>query len=117
MKYLIIFLGVLALAACSPEIVPAITGVVPTLSPTPTAGVLAVPPAPTEVPTLSPARLLAIVGDVYIRSEPDGAVVGSLRRGDCREGVCVGNWCEIDGGYIWRGCTDDNPERKRCEAK
>ena len=113
MKTLAFILAVLALAACSPEIVPAITDTVPTVSPVPTAQVLAVP----AVPTVVPAKVLAIVGDVYIRNEPDGSVIGNLRRGDVVMGECVGNWCKIEGGYIWRGCTDDNPDRKRCEAR
>jgi hypothetical protein len=75
--------------------------------------------APAATPTTPPAtntppNALVTVGNVYIRDVPNGTRVGSLELGATVYGSCSGDWCQIEDGYIWRGCTDDNPEGLGC---
>lgn len=59
---------------------------------------------------------LQITGNVYVRNR-QGVVVDSLLKGTGVAGTCQGDWCNIGSGYIWRGCTSDNPDVLGCEAK
>jgi hypothetical protein len=61
---------------------------------------------------------LAITGNVWIRAAiPDGLRIASLEAGDAVTGNCAGNWCKIAAGWVWRGCTDNNPARLGCQTK
>lgn len=70
---------------------------------------------PSVTPSVTP--ILFVIGDVYIRDEPNGTVIGSLKNGVIVYGICDGNWCDIQDGYVWRGCVSDNPKSLGCEAK
>lgn len=64
------------------------------------------PPLATAMPTLTATPILAVsVGTVYVRSQPDGAVIGHLIIGQV---VTVsgwrGDWARIDGGWVYAGC-------------
>jgi len=56
---------------------------------------------------------------VNVRDMPDGDLAGVvLQRGDTARAICAGGWCELEaGGFVWRGCTSDNPEKLGCEAR
>jgi SH3-like domain-containing protein len=59
---------------------------------------------------------------VYVRAAADAgsAEVGSLETGQSVEIVkCTGDWCEIvePAGFVWRGCTDNNPDGLKCEVR
>jgi len=80
---------------------------------------------PTTLPTtLLPtyiAMIVQVTGDVYLRDD-QGNVRGWLYKGDRVQAHCSGNWCQIfSGSYrgyrFWRGCSSDNPDHKRCQAK
>jgi hypothetical protein len=83
----------------------------------------------TVVPTTQPTALVGtptastvqITGDVYVRDN-ESNVAGWLYKGDQVQAECSGDWCMISSGsfsgyYFWRGCSSDNPERKRCQAR
>lgn len=116
MKPLTLILLTLSIAAgaCVPTF--------PTLAPTQTAlptRTQAPEKAVFLTPTPSPNALgdLEILGNVYIREIPNGTRIGALLLGEIVSGTCSGDWCEVPGGYIWRGCTDNNPRQKGCQTK
>jgi uncharacterized protein YgiM (DUF1202 family) len=96
-------------------------------APTPTPSLPPASPTPSAVPTDTPRATEAAVNTVtiravvYVRQMPDAssAAVGSLETGELVPVVaCEGEWCEIEGGgFVFRGCTDDNPDGLKCEAK
>jgi hypothetical protein len=114
-------LAVLTLAtlACAlPEFPPVEPTPTPTPTPVPTATRRA---APSATSTSESVDTLTIQAVVYIRAEADAnsAAIGSLQTGE-RVGIvaCDGDWCELErGGWVWRGCTDDNPDELLCEAR
>lgn len=105
-----------------------------TPSPTPTASPTApATPSPTAPPTASATeaeqeQTLTIQAVVYIRAEADANSqdLGALQTGRTVVLVaCDGQWCnviaEIDGeqvnGWVYRGCTSDNPDGLLCEVR
>jgi len=74
-----------------------------------------VSPAPTLGATGTP-NVVRITGDVYVR-DTAGVVIGTLHAGEIVEAVCAGTVCTVDGGSVWRGCVDNNPEGLGCEAR
>jgi hypothetical protein len=98
------------------------------VTPTPPAPT-ALPPSPTPAATVTPqatgtasVNTVTIRAVVYIRAEADAnsPAVGSLETGERVVIVsCSSDWCEIaePSGYVWRGCTDDNPNNLSCEAR
>lgn len=104
------FVLLLAMLACSVQVSPAVL-TLPTVQPT-------TKPLPTVQPTVFQTNEFTTVGNVYIRETPGGTVIGSLTSGESVTGVCAGAWCELQaGGFVWRGCTDDNPESLGCSNK
>jgi uncharacterized protein YraI len=104
-----------------------IATVTPTATPSPssTAPVPTATAKPTEasVPAQD-VQTATIRATVYVRAEPDAnsAEIGSLATGAEVEIVsCLSDWCEIRtdvlSGYVWRGCTSDNPDGLKCEAR
>jgi hypothetical protein len=98
----------------------------PTQVPTPSPSSPTPTPAPTatERPrtTEEAVNTVTIRAVVWIRSEPDGVRIGSLETGQSVELIsCDGDWCEVRtdilSGYVFRGCTSDNPDELDCEAK
>jgi len=74
-------------------------------------------PTPTFLtPTPTSPNALGVLGTVYIREMPDGTIVGYVVDG-VYPGECSGNWCKIAAGYIWRGCTDNNPNELGCSSQ
>jgi hypothetical protein len=104
-----------------------------TVTPTPTASPTALSPplSPTATVTRTPTMASVTAEDVqtaviratvYVRAEPDAdsPEVGSLETG--AEVViveCSGEWCQIENpaGYVFRGCTSDNPDGLKCEVR
>lgn len=91
----------------------------PTLRPSP------LPPTRTATPA---ADVAVIRATVYVRSAADAgsAEVGSLETGQTVEIIaCDGSWCEIEymfenetvRGFVFRGCTDNNPDGLKCEVR
>lgn len=107
---LLLTLSLAVFACAAPAWVPTPTAI-PLLTPAPNATATALP-TPIETP-----NALGIVGTVYIREIPNGKRIGSLELGAVVNGVCSGDWCRIDAGYVWRGCTDNNPNALGCQAK
>jgi hypothetical protein len=114
---LTLILASLACGQYAPTVTPTAA---PSATPTPT-----VTPVPTATVTPFPAaedvNTVTIRAVVWIRSEPDGTRIGSLETGQAVELIgCDGEWCEIrtDGlsGFVFRGCTSDNPDGLKCEA-
>jgi hypothetical protein len=116
---------VLALAtlACGQQIVTPTPTVTPT--PPPSASPSPVPTA-TATPraTEAAADTAVIQATVWVRlsDNSDSDRIGSLTTGDRVVIVkCTGQWCEVKAGelsgYVWRGCTDNNPDNLLCEAK
>jgi uncharacterized protein YgiM (DUF1202 family) len=96
---------------------------VPTVTPTPPASPTATAyPVPSSTATeAAQVQTVTIQAVVYVRQMPDAssAAIGSLETGERVEIVaCDGDWCEIvPAGYVFRGCTSDNPDELKCEAK
>ena len=92
---------------------------VPTLQPsaTPTESPTAAPKALALPPRTATPEPLEILGNVYIREEPAGIRTGALLLGETVTGICTGRWCRIAAGYIWRGCTNNNPAGLGCQTK
>lgn len=98
-----------------------------TSSPTPVPTLMATPlpisdAIQAESPSPTPDRyhVIAILAEfLNVREAPDGEVTGEvLKAGDSRRARCDGDWCELEsGGYVWRGCTSDNPAGLGCESK
>jgi hypothetical protein len=89
----------------------------PTASPTRTP----VPTAEATVTANEVVRQITIRAIVWVRAEPDGERIGSLETGQEVELVgCDGSWCEVRtdelDGFVFRGCTDNNPDGLDCEA-
>jgi hypothetical protein len=126
---LAILAAILASSACvlSAAQVPTAT---PTVSPPPAS------PTPTPAPTATErpkaveedVQTVTIRAVVYIRAEadPNSQDLGALETGAKVPALeCVGEWCkietEIDGetvtGYVFRGCTSDNPDGLLCEVR
>jgi len=107
MKNLALLFLVLALAACSPEIMPAITDPLPTVSPAPTAELLAVPAVSTPTAELPTVSTVTAVQSLHVRQEPNenAPVIGYLYSGDnvTLTGECLGGWAQIEwnGGAAW----------------
>jgi hypothetical protein len=113
---------ILSSLACMEQVAPpSVSGMFTAVAATPSL----VPATPTRraVPsaTAEDVQTTTIQATVYVRQEPDpnSAAIGSLTTGERVEIVsCSGDWCELDrGGYVWRGCTDDNPDELLCEAR
>ncbi|RPI95527.1 MAG: hypothetical protein EHM40_02935 [Chloroflexi bacterium] len=104
-KHLI--LASLILAACSPEIMPAITDPLPTVSPTPTAEALAVPAVSTPTAELPTVSTVTAIQSLHVRQEPNenASVIGYLYSGDnvTLTGECLGGWAQIEwnGDVAW----------------
>jgi hypothetical protein len=120
---LAILAAILASSACvlSAAQVPTAT---PTVSPPPASPTPTPAPTATERPrtTEEAVNTVTIRAVVWIRSEPDGVRIGSLETGQSVELIgCDGDWCEVRtdvlSGYVFRGCTSDNPDELECEAK
>ena len=114
-----LFLTLLLTAlACNWQIKQADPTPVPTGTPAVTA-TATIHPTPTQTALPTPPNALGITGNVYIRQSPNANdnELGILKIGDSVIAVCVGNWCRMTGGYIWRGCTDDNPNALGCEER
>jgi uncharacterized protein YgiM (DUF1202 family) len=88
----------------------------------------AVPPTSTAVPTVTAmpedVDTLTIQAVVYVRKEPDpnSPEVGSLTTGETVTLIaCDGQWCEIRTdvliGFVFRGCTNNNPDGLKCEVR
>jgi multidrug efflux pump subunit AcrA (membrane-fusion protein) len=120
-RYALIVLA-LATLACGQYVTPT-----PTVSP---ASPSSTAPAPYATPTPEPTKISVPAQDVqtatiratvYVRAEPDAnsPEIGSLTTGEVVEIVtCAGDWCQIEPeGYVWRGCTDNNPDALLCEAR
>jgi hypothetical protein len=120
-RYALIVLA-LATLACGQYVTPT-----PTVSP---ASPSSTAPAPSATPTPEPTKISVPAQDVqtatiratvYVRAEPDAnsPEIGSLTTGEVVEIVtCAGDWCQIEPeGYVWRGCTDNNPDALLCEAR
>jgi uncharacterized protein YgiM (DUF1202 family) len=107
-----------------------------TVTPTTVAEAVTTPdntPPPTLRPSPSPtvtaeADTATIRATVYVRQAADAASaeVGSLETGQTVEVLaCDGSWCEIEymfedtavRGYVFRGCTSNNPEKLSCEVR
>ncbi len=73
-------------------------------------------PSPTEV---TPQGIIITVQSVYvhIRSDINSVVIGALYRGDIVSGTCIDYWCKVTDGFVWRGCTSDNPDKLGCEER
>lgn len=122
----ILAISILACSQASPEQIRKYTAtpsITPTLTPSSTVTTL---PVSTEKPILaatpSPDRfhfISILAAFLNVRSKPDGRLTGDvLRQGDTARAVCNGTWCELQsGGYVWRGCTDDNPESLGCSER
>jgi uncharacterized protein YgiM (DUF1202 family) len=90
----------------------------PTAAPTPTV-------TPTLPPTSSPTEAEADTATVrqvavYVHTSADvnSAVVDTVSGGDVVTVIeCQGDWCEIEQGYIWRGCLEEYAEERKCEAR
>lgn len=56
---------------------------------------------------------------LHVRDAADGAPTGAvLKKGDRVRAQCTEKWCELEaGGYVWRGCVSDNPDRLGCEQR
>jgi hypothetical protein len=98
--------------------------VAPTVSPTAHPPTSTPSPAPARVTpsATAEAETVTIRAVVWVRAEPDGERIGSLETGNTVEMIgCDGSWCEIRtselSGYVFRGCTDNNPDGLKCEAK
>ena len=114
------------LSACA-NILPTVT-TPPTTVPTAAATL-----SPTAPPTASATeaereQTLTIQAVVYIRAEADANSqdIGALETGRTVVLVaCDEQWCnviaDIDGkqvnGWVYRGCTSDNPDKLLCEAR
>jgi hypothetical protein len=102
------------LTTVSPSLVPAV------LSPTQT-------PVPTETPqTVATNQAVIVKAVVNVRTSPCdkdgnncGSVIGSLEAGDVVEVIeCKDDWCSIKPeGWVFQGCTNNNPNNLKCQAK
>jgi hypothetical protein len=119
--YITILILVAASLACMEQIV------TPTPD-TPAASTRAPLPTPTATVTAEVTPMIPVIvqtatiqATVYVRQSPssDSEEIGSLTTGQVVEIVkCSGDWCEIKPkGFVFRGCTSDNPEGLKCEAK
>ena len=104
------------------------TYVTPTPTALPASGVTVVTPTPTRTarptptPTAAADEHVTIQATVNVRAEPDGIVIGSLASGEVVDlERCRDNWCKIRiervFGYVWQGCTSNNPRNLGCEAR
>lgn len=80
-------------------------------------------PAPTATATPDNVQTVTIQAIVYVRQLADrtSTRIGNLTTGQSVELIgCDGDWCHIRtnglDGYVFRGCTSDNPDGLRCEA-
>jgi hypothetical protein len=118
----VLVLALSALACMEQVVTPTPAALEPSPTPTPslvpTATRRAVTPSATAE---ADVQTTTIQATVYVRQEPDpnSAAIGSLTTGERVVIVnCQGDWCELErGGWVWRGCTDDNPEALLCEAR
>jgi uncharacterized protein YgiM (DUF1202 family) len=111
---------ILASLACMEQIATATPTA--TLSPSPAPSATPTPESTqTSVPAAQDVQTATIQATVYVRAEPDASSpeIGSLTTGEVVEIVtCAGDWCQIEPeGYVWRGCTDNNPDALLCEAR
>ena len=109
----VLALGILACGqiVTTPTTTPAPAVIAPTVTVT-----LTLLPSPTA--TLSPGLAQIVAPVVNVRAKPDGDVIGTLKAGDAVTVLsCDGNWCEIEQGWVWRGCISDNPDNLGCEAR
>lgn len=122
----ILVFSILACAKASPEQIRKFTAT-PSTTPTSAPTITQTPrPVSTEKPilaettTLDPFHQVSILAAfLNVRMEPNGVPSGNvLQSGDSVMALCIERWCELEsGGYIWRGCTDDNPMNLGCEQK
>lgn len=120
MKRVLLTLLTLALAslACTQAVVPFTPTAAPSRTPAPSVTAQATVSPSASAEAVNSVTIQAIV---YIRQSADAtsAAIGSLTTGDTVEIVeCLGEWCQIkSGGYVFRGCTNNNPDELKCEAK
>lgn len=95
-----------------------------TVFPTTTPGASPMPKSTlTKAPESTPVTVytalpqITILGTVYVRNSPGGQVVGHIETGEIISAVCSGDWCKIEDGFIWRGCTSDNPAGLGCRER
>lgn len=123
MKRFIFLVLVIPMLACGQYVTPTSTPTevpntptVPTDTPFPTS---TAPSVDVGNPTEQAVTVVQAV--VNVRSEPGGAVVGSLKVGDAVGVVeCIENWCKISqpiSGFVWMGCLSNKPDGLGCEAR
>jgi hypothetical protein len=123
MKRLAFLLLVIPMLACGQYITPTPTATevpntptIPTPTPFPTST-----PEPVDVGNATQEAVTVLQAVVNVRSEPGGAVVGSLAAGDpVTVTGCADNWCEISqpiSGFVWMGCLSNKPDGLGCEAR
>jgi hypothetical protein len=114
---------VLLSLACA-QVVTTVTPTAPP-SPSPTLPPTTSSPVPASTATAESVTTVTIRAVVWVRSEPDGTRIGSLETGQSVELIgCDGQWCEVEymfedavvRGFVFRGCTSDNPDNLDCEA-
>ena len=117
---------ILASLACEVHAAQSVPTVTPVsvVSDTATPEIASLPEAktPTASPTAPGKDTATIQATVYVRQSADASsdAIGSLKTGDTVEIVkCAGQWCEIKrpSGYVWRGCTSNNPDGLLCQAR
>jgi hypothetical protein len=86
-------------ATPTPTLVPTATIPPNTPMPTPTS-------KPTPVPTVTPEPLYTVTGTANVRACPstECQVVGYLYKGDTVTANCVGNWCQVNAGWVYGPC-------------
>jgi hypothetical protein len=127
MNRFIFLVLVIPALACGQFVTPTVTPTVSLPPPSPSATL----PAPTqtaEATGTDAVNVVTIRAVVYIRAEADknSADLGALETGRTVELIsCADQWCnvvaEIDGeqvsGWVYRGCTSDNPDGLLCEVR
>lgn len=116
----LILILTLASLACIVQAVPVATNQ-PTLSPTATHALIdkkrAVLAISMATATILPPPLVTVLYTAYTRDNHN-IVRGAVYAGQQVAAVCDGLYCVMDDGLrIWRGCTDNNPDKLGCEAK